>query len=341
MSLSIKNDSGRPSGGYAILEGPGLQGLTLLAIENCYSGMFLGEDGRWGKSPFLFPVEPAPGAPDALLLGPHIVDFVPTELQIGLRTQAGVELGRLFWVDIIPSRNPGAITSTAVFADLAQRAAEKVALDAKQKKAEEDAAARDLAAQTQAEQKLTEQKQAEQKQAEDDAKTKQLATIDPDPGLDEKKKSWRGFAILAAALMIAGGALAAYLVLRQKPIEPASTTPCATRFAARLQGLDALPDTGKVALGADALAAGCGAEAFRAFDSADQRTSEEAAWQLGRFYDPNETDPVYRNNAAVHADWATDYYRPWRDRSPRQAAALKTLCATAGQAVSSRPSCAP
>ena len=105
MTLSVRNDPTKPSGGSALLEGPGLSGVSALSVENIYSGLFLAPDGRWAKQPHAFPVTASADDPAALSLGPSIVDFIPGELQLALRTQDGRDLGRLFWVDIVPSRS--------------------------------------------------------------------------------------------------------------------------------------------------------------------------------------------------------------------------------------------
>ena len=105
MTLSVRNDPKTPSGGAALIEGPGLSGVSALTVENIYSGLFLAPDGRWAKQPHAFPVVTAADDPAALSLGPSIVDAIPGELQLALRAQDGRDLGRLFWVDIIPSRS--------------------------------------------------------------------------------------------------------------------------------------------------------------------------------------------------------------------------------------------
>ncbi len=101
MSPTIRNDPDRPSGGHALLEGPGLAGVVAVTVENVSSGLFLSAGGRWAKLPYLFPVE---AEAQALRLGPTIVDHVPEELLVALRSSDGRDLGRLFWQDVMPSR---------------------------------------------------------------------------------------------------------------------------------------------------------------------------------------------------------------------------------------------
>ena len=110
-------------------------------------------------------------------------------------------------------------------------------------------------------------------------------------------------------------------------VEPEALKPVdCSSFVGRVGELRGLSDSDKVAMGEEALHAGCGAEAFQAFDSSDAQASEPTAWYLARFYDPNEVDPVYRRTASVHPDFAAAYYKLWRDRSPRQAQALAKIC---------------
>ena len=368
MTLSLRNDRSRAGGGFALLEGEGLADVSTIAIENASSpGSYLGEDGKWGKAPFQFPVEAASGG---LSLGPHVVDFVPTDMQVALHAQDGRDLGKLFWADVIPSRNPRSVTSSQVFDDRRRKAEEAVRLAATQaaaeetKRAEDEAAARrqkDEAARAEAARQQERERAEAARQAERD---RQTVTIDPGP---PRKRRTGLYALLALLLVAAGvgGVLAANPKLLDRfktadvtpsppaptptpppaPMPPAPTptptpaptpapapapapTPvdCGHDFSDRLDGLGRLSDPQKVELGEAALNAGCGGEAFRAFDAADLQTNEAAAWHLARFYDPNETNPVYRRAARAHADFAAAYYRIWRDRSPRQADALAAIC---------------
>ena len=121
MTLTLRNDISHPGGGFALLEGSVLAGVTAITIENGFApGQFLGEDGKWNRNPFAFPIDE--NAPGVLLLGPHIVDLVPTELQVELRSSEGRTLGQLFWADIIPSRNSGSIRATDVLEERRRRA---------------------------------------------------------------------------------------------------------------------------------------------------------------------------------------------------------------------------
>ncbi|MET7248000.1 hypothetical protein ABZT49_32070 [Methylobacterium sp. EM32] len=97
-----------------------------------------------------------------------------------------------------------------------------------------------------------------------------------------------------------------------------------------------------VALGETALASRQGAAAFRAFEEADPAASADAAWQLGRFYDPGTTDGPYRDAARPDTARAAYYYALWRSRSPRHTDALRGLCeAHAGRDDRLRAFCRP
>ena len=79
--------------------------------------------------------------------------------------------------------------------------------------------------------------------------------------------------------------------------------------------------------GREALQAGNGQVAFRAFEEANPSANEDAAWELARFYDPRNDDAVYRTVARPDAARAARYLATWKARSPRHATELAALCA--------------
>ncbi len=386
MTLTLRNDTSHPGGGHALLEGLVLAGVKAITIENGFvPGQFLGEDGKWGRIPFAFPIEE--NTPGVLSLGPHIVDHVPTELQVELRSGDGRALGQLFWADVIPSRNPGSVTTGDVLEVRRRRveqrdaeiaaALDKVVLDtAAQEQAAQDQAAR-LAAQVAAD--------AARRRETDHARDAVAAVKFPDSRAEPivvRPKRRSRWPLVAALVLLPLAAAAAFVAerpdvlqafRRSHPRQEATPPPQAaplppaekqagsdkgpepysaprmsespkpidcSSFVGRAGGLRGRSDAEKVALGEEALHAGCGAEAFQAFDSSDAQASEPAAWYLARFYDPNETASVYRHTASVHPDFAAAYYKLWRDRSPRQAQALAKICeADNGGGASLRRSC--
>ncbi len=387
MTLILRNDLSHPGGGFALLEGQALAGVTAITIENGFApGQFLGEDGKWGRNPFAFPIEEK--APGVLSLGPHIVDHVPTELQVELRSSEGRALGQLFWADVIPSRNPGSVKTRDVLEERRRRAEQRAADErsaferAAVERAAQEQAAREAAveetsrvaaqaaarAEAEAAQRHAANRSSENATAVKIFPPKAEATVVP-----KRRSRWP---LVAALVLLPLGAAAALIAvhpatleeLRQPqpkqgstpPPQPAPSPPeekqaeaaapapvpaepkpvdC-SRFTERVGELRGRSDADKVAVGEDALHAGCGAEAFQAFDSSDPQASEPAAWYLARFYDPNESDPVYRRTASVHPDFAAAYYKLWRDRSPRQAQALAKICdADHGGGASLRRSC--
>ena len=388
MTLTLRNDTSHPGGGYALLEGPLLAGVTAITIENRFApGQFLGEDGKWGRNPFAFPIEE--NTLGVLSLGPHIVDHVPTELQVELRSDDGRALGQLFWADVIPSRNPGSVTTRDVLEERRRRAEqrasetaaalERLALDtAAQEQAVQEQAAR-LVAQAAAQAEASRRREADR--ARDAAAAVKFPDLRAEPIVVRPKRRSR-WPLVAALVLLPLAAAAAFVAERpdireafrqSQPRQQATTPPqpaplplteklaepdkapepypapaepeppkpidCSS-FAGRAGGLRGHSDADKVALGEEALHAGCGAEAFQAFDSSDAQASEPTAWYLAHFYDPNETDPVYRRTASIHPDFAAAYYKLWRDRSPRQAQALAKICeADSGGGASLRRSC--
>ncbi len=104
MTLSVKSDPSRIGGGYAVLTGERLVGVSALSVQNCFSGLFLDLHGRWSKTPLAFPVEAIIGQPQSILLGPEIVDHIATDLQVAFGSEAGEGLGFVSWEDILPRR---------------------------------------------------------------------------------------------------------------------------------------------------------------------------------------------------------------------------------------------
>ena len=389
MTLTLRTDSSHPGGGFALLEGAGLAGVTAISFENGFSGQFLGENGKWGRNAFAFPVQEAPGG--ALRLGPAIVDRVPTELQVELRDSQGRSLGKVFWADVIPSRTTLAGSGLQVPRVEHEPLPEPDAKGQRDRAAAEQAAA-EAGAQAASAARDTERRRAAEKVEAERAAvlaTAGLATTPPagaSAGPNRKQRS--RWPLIAAVVLLPLVAIAVLLAVKpslldslRQPKTPAgeeraaatpapaapppapqpeiSPTPtpvpappapkpamakpqvdCGT-FTSRVADLQGRSDADKVALGEEALHAGCGSEAFQAFDSSDAQSSEAASWNLARFYDPNETDPVYRHAASVHPDYAAAYYKKWRDRSPRQAQALAKICeADQGGGASLRQSCA-
>ena len=386
MTLTLRNDISHPGGGFALLEGQALAGVTAITIENGFApGQFLGEDGKWGRNPFAFPIEQ--NAPGVLSLGPHIVDHVPTELQVELRSSEGKALGQLFWADVIPSRNPGSVKTRDVLQERQRRADqraadERAALDqaaletAAQEQAAREAALKEAArvsAQAAARAKAEAAQRHEADRAREKAAAVKISDLRAEAIVARSRRRSR-WPLVAALILLPLGAAAAFIAVRPDilealrqpqprqvsktppqpptekqaepaptpvPVEPESPKPIdCSNFVGRVGELRGRSDADKVAVGEEALHAGCGAEAFQAFDSSDAQASEPTAWYLARFYDPNEADVVYRRTASVHPDFAAAYYKLWRDRSPRQAQALAKICdADHGGGASLRRSC--
>lgn len=313
MSPTIRNDPDRPSGGHALLEGPDLAGVVAVTVESVSSGLFLSAGGRWAKLPHAFPAEVVG---QALRLGPTIVDHVPEELLVALRSNDGRDLGRLFWQDVMPSRGraiaapPAAPPPPALAALPAVTAVPSPAPEASSVLSEIEA---------------------------QPAPPPVPAPVDdPRPVVSRSARRIVPPAALAAlalvVLLAAGGAWA--LLRRPAPEPPPSPPPqdqarrCTDGFGPRVVAARAGSDDDRVKTAETALAGGCGSQALAALDGADWEMNESAAWHLARFYDPNETDPTVRDAGSRHPDWAATYYAHWAPRVPREAAALKQLCIT-------------
>ncbi|WP_342110912.1 hypothetical protein [Methylobacterium sp. SI9] len=82
-----------------------------------------------------------------------------------------------------------------------------------------------------------------------------------------------------------------------------------------------------VEMGRKALAAGYSIIALRAFEQVvDPKQNEEAAFQIGRIYDPLVTEPVYSSVPNRRPERASPYYGYCKRTSPRCAEALNRLC---------------
>ena len=291
MALTVRSNPDRPSGGHAVLEGEGLEGVATLTIENTYSGLFLGSDGRWNKQPYAFPV--AHGATGVLFLGPDIVDAIATDLLLVMRTGEGRDLGRLFWADVAPSRSRRSPASLVTPPQPSLLPSPPVAREEPAPPLPSDAPV--------------------------------VATPSAAPAALPFR--WKGVRLTVAVAVLAAIGVGAGLTIamRSRSVGPAPEGGACAAFAELSPGGESGDDR-HVRRAEQALAAGCGGAAFARLEDADWRRSESAAWYLARFYDPNEGDPAYRLSARAHPAWAAAYYRHWAASSPRHAAALATLC---------------
>lgn len=305
MGLTLRTDPRHPSGGYAILSGPDVAGVSALSVENVFSTQFLGPDGRWGKLRHAFTIAPAGGDPPAVSLGPEIVDHVLTDLLVALRDGDGTLLDRLVWPEgVVPRRDVHGGRAAA------DRSPEAPIVPSPEPPAPVPV---------------------------DLPTPGPVAPVVPDPGpVVVEPRARRPWWLIAACLaLVVVGVASAALTLRSGSIAPIQppTPPvdlarhCAETFDGRVAAAEDASDDDRVKLAEDAIEASCGAQAFRAVDGTRWETDEPAAWYQARFYDPNETAAVFRVGHAPDARAAFDYYDRWADRSPRQAAALKTLCA--------------
>jgi len=173
---------------------------------------------------------------------------------------------------------------------------------------------------------------------------------DADKDKEPAKRGRGGLWLLLILLLVLAGGAAAYLRVPAvrgfvdrmiwgppappiPPVVPDPPRPPPGPTAAELQArYDALirasaPASAFVELGIQAIAAGHGTVAFRAFEWIGPESHPDAAWHLGRFYDPRVTEPAYRGAAAPSVRRAAEYYAMWKSRSPRHAEELRGLCA--------------
>jgi hypothetical protein len=95
MSASIKTDTARPGGGYALLRVGQSQLVTSIAIQDRESGDFLSESGKWGKQRIYLPVEPA--GEGLVRLGPQIVDHISIDTAVAIYGSENDLVENLIW----------------------------------------------------------------------------------------------------------------------------------------------------------------------------------------------------------------------------------------------------
>jgi hypothetical protein len=161
-------------------------------------------------------------------------------------------------------------------------------------------------------------------------------TLPIKPGQRRRGVFWA----VAALVVILGASGTIFLIMRQQaglpnpPEAVRSPTPSARELADKLDAmlLGSAAPSDFLALGAEALAAGHPAVAFRAFEAADPHTNPDAALQLAKIYDPRGADE--RPRAALpNAPRAIAYYALWKNRSAPHTAELKALCSASANIV--------
>jgi hypothetical protein len=95
MSRSIKTDTARPGGGYALLSVDQSQLVTSIAVQDRETGSFLSESGKWEKQRTYFPVEPA--GQGVVRLGPQIVDHISVDTAVAIYRNENELFINLIW----------------------------------------------------------------------------------------------------------------------------------------------------------------------------------------------------------------------------------------------------
>lgn len=112
MPVTIRVDEARPNGGFALLRTDNGVALSAVAFEDRSSGLYLGPDGKWVKTPHFFLTEGRGN--DTAGLGPEIVDHIPWDTPLCIHAPRGVQIGNAIWTGIPPSAG---ISAGAVLVD--------------------------------------------------------------------------------------------------------------------------------------------------------------------------------------------------------------------------------
>jgi hypothetical protein len=100
VTLTVSNDTTRPGGGFAVLRLDGSSLPNEIALEDRSSGLYLAGAGKWSKQPTYFKVYSVDA--NSVLLGPAIVDFMPSDTPVAVHGAGGV-VGNVVWAEIRPS----------------------------------------------------------------------------------------------------------------------------------------------------------------------------------------------------------------------------------------------
>lgn len=325
MPITVREDEDE-SGGYALVDLGALASSPLprLSIRRRDTEpRHLGPHDWQPEIAWLSPLSAESiGGRTVVRYGPDVVDRIPDEIEVEIVEEGGRSFGAVQWPYVTPAPAGGGATIKSA----PKHEPDPAPLPIPQPASPAPAEPPDRPV------------EPPSLPADGTAASGQISTLvaplpAPSPGLPAPSRgSGRSVAAILVLLLLAGGAGAAWLYRDRlsSPVAPSQpeSRPDPAEFTRRYATLlqRRAPATDLLAFGAEAMASGQGAMAFRAFEEADPAASEEAAWQLARFYDPRVTTGPARAAAAPNAPWAAYYHALWKGRSTRHTDELRGLC---------------
>ncbi len=313
MSIRVTEDESQ-IGGYALIElGSSITPTHLSYRRQDAEPRHLGLDGWQPEIAWLAPLATKRVEGKTVLqVGPEIVDQIEELVPVEIVANGEISLGLVSWPALTPFPSSGEIRLHGI-----ARSADRLVSPS----AEAAPAVAPVVASSLEIAKVT---------PVAEAAPQSLANVPTVP----KAKAGRRLALPLAAVLIVAGASA---------VGWHSTRPSATNRNVQEAGperispddarrrYDVLIRTGAnpsefLSLGREAVDAGQGTLAFRAFEEADPAANADAAWHLARFHDPRVVEQVYRDAARPNVARAAFYYALWRGQSPRHAEELRSLC---------------
>jgi hypothetical protein len=316
MPITVTEDDSE-RGGYALVDLGALAASPLprLSIRRQDAEpRQLGLDGWQPDVAWLTPLSAeSVGGRTVVRFGPAVVDRIPDEIGVEIVEEGGQSFGIVRWPYITPAPNGLGITF--------ERTAPPSPLPVETIESEPDLPP------------IVRPEPAPLIEPEPRPSRIEEPRLSVPPAVGQRRKPLgRTIAVLLVLMMLAGGAGTVWLYRDRVPwlSLPGSQGPRSAlaelhgEYAALLQRRASAADL--LAFGNKAIESGEGTIAFRAFEEADPGASEEAAWQLARFYDPRVTSGPTRAAAAPNASWAAYYHALWKGRSTRHTDELRTLC---------------
>lgn len=335
MPITVTEDEAE-SGGYALIDLGALASTPLprLSIRRQDAEpRHLGPDGWQPEVAWISPLSAeSVGGRTIVRFGPAVVDYIPDEIAVEIVEEERGSFGMVRWPYITPAPQGAGVTIQPTARPrpvLEEMPASEPGPGADELPAHE-------AKQPEAALPLLDSPSEPTPQRRPSAAPIPPTTFLPTtpPPTSSPRRTGRAIAAVLAVLILAGLGGSAWFFRDRLPWPPTPTAvpqqPRAElaelerRYAALLERRPPAADL--LAFGHEAVGFGHGRIAFRAFEEADPAASEEAAWELARFYDPRVVTGPLRDAATPNLAFAAYYHALWKGRSARHTEALQAIC---------------